>query len=1117
MACQSHEANPSLEEARDWQCATPSRESTQPVVEDDSPPRDFIPTTPVDVLQTPEPSRIGEENEERTGSTGKTLFSGERAVVKVEKSDVVALAELAREDACVGRRHAGYMVKQGHFNTMSWRRRWFVARAPFLFYYKGHDRNATVVGAILLDGAKVDLLAPRTVRYHSIVAAAQAVSCDDSEEMKRPSYASEWLMRRASAAFGGAASTESAAVLETVQDGDVGRVVMVQSASGREYILVAETGDAAKLWRDELRSAAWWRGDVVDAKLVCADATARLARLECERLRSEGERLRSERDSAKGSCASLEAELQRSNCEFEHALDNMRKQRNDALSALGVVSAPLEDSAAENSVVAAEGRVRIWVGTWNLGAVEPFSAPRQRARAGRLLRCGFVPCGYDVYCLGVQEAVSESIYETIESLLSLEDCERVLLTRRAFPAATTAHGQRQKSRQTRSATVKQQPHSSERHTVVHYKTSYRLHVGKNSSSVEEAFDRRGYDYGSSEKKDDVESSAHLAASPAESASVAPPTLRIRLTANSNIAHAVSTQPVHTRIVDAEEERLAISCATARGRDRVEGRGDGSLIGTKFTGVAVFARRSLVRQGRIHVLASAAHCVQQYSSKGGAATVLRIDLSTLCFVTCHLEAKRHDERRRQYRELVQVLGGALADRPGVDLTSLCDHLVFAGDLNFKMCVGGSGPLKTTTEVLDPDAAISLLDARHGCQFALDRHDQLKVERLAEEVFYGFLEPIPPPDFAPTYKKRTEHELSTGRYRRDIPPVSTPGWASTAYVTRFREPLYKGGRTTERTPGFCDRILVRSIDREALRLWPEKLPDGKMLLGADTGPLPPGTIVAAHNYRTGHGHDGMAASDHTPVFAGFHLDSKFRTSMVWTDSAALRFPLISMSRRIGLPSLQIGVFDLAVSNIRVSWGSAITFPLAVRALIPLPYEFATSSSTPFSVHLLSPLKPLESGGWRQLASPMPGLSCGAEATRTGDTRTPGNNLALDTLSVRFDVRDVDRPLAHCHFLLRLAVSEESVVAAADAAIHAKAVDNTPIKDRIRASRIVQCVFPLRAVFERESNSAHDHKYPLERDSLPFYAIDPSDMSRHRGFLHCSVSLSRKIGDDDIVTVR
>lgn len=603
----------------------------------------------------------------------------------------------------------------------------------------------------------------------------------------------------------------------------------------------------------------------------------------------------------------------------------------------------------------------------------------------------------------------------------------------------------------------------------------------------------------------------------EGESVAPPTLRIRFGANSNVAHAVSTHPVRTRVVtDAEEERLATLCSTARGRDRVEGRGDGSLIGTKFTGVAVFARRSLVRQGRLRVLASAAHCVQQYSSKGGAATVLSIDLSTLCFVTCHLEARRHDERRRQYRELVQVLGGALADRPGVDLTSLCDHIVVAGDLNFKMCAGGSGPLKTTTEVLDPDAAIKLLDSRHGCQLALDQHDQLKVERLAEEVFYGFLEPIPPPDFAPTYKKRTEHEVSTDRRRRDIPPVSTPGWASSAYVTRFREPLYKGGRTTERTPGFCDRILVRSIDREALRLWPEKLLDGKIIYGADMRPLPPGTAIAAHNYRTGHGHDGMAASDHTPVFAGFLLDSKFRTSMVWPDPDALRFPLTSTSRRIGLPSLQIGVFDLAISNIRISWGSAITFPLAVRALIPLPYEFVTSSSTPCSVCLLSPVKPLESGGWRTLAAHMPGLACAAEATRSGDTQVTSNYLALDTLSVRFDVRDIDRPLAHCHFLLRIAVSEQSVVAAADDALHAKAVETTTIKDRIRASRIVQCVFPLRAIFERELNTAHDLDFPLERDSLPFHAIDPSDMRRHRGFLHCNASLSKKVGDDDIVTV-
>lgn len=464
MECQHGQTNPSLVEARDRQCAGPGLEWTQPIVEDDSPPRDLH-GTPHDVLQTPERSRIDELNEERTGSTGRTLFSSERAIVKVDKSDLLALAEMAQEDAYLGRSHAGYMVKQGHFNTMSWRRRWFVVRAPFLFYYKGHDRNATVVGAVLLDGAKVELLGPRSVRYRSIVAAAHAVSCGDSEETTRPLFASDWLMRRASAAIGSPV-TIAAAERESEQDGDVGRVVMVQSASGREYILVTETAGAAKLWRDELRSASWWRRDAVDAKLVCANATAHLARLECENLRLE-------RDSATESCASLEAELQRSNREFEDALDNMRKQRNDALSALGVVSASVEDSAAEKSVPSGEGLVRIWVGTWNLGAAEPLSATRQRSRAGRLLRRGFVPCGYDVYCLGVQEAVSESIYETIESLLSLEDCERVLLTQWALRAHDTnsAHGHRPKSRLTKGAAGKQQTRTSETHAVTHCQPS----------------------------------------------------------------------------------------------------------------------------------------------------------------------------------------------------------------------------------------------------------------------------------------------------------------------------------------------------------------------------------------------------------------------------------------------------------------------------------------------------------------------------------------------------------------------------------------------------------------------------------------------------------------------
>ena len=78
-------------------------------------------------------------------------------------------------------------------------------------------------------------------------------------------------------------------------------------------------------------------------------------------------------------------------------------------------SAPFNvvDSSGEGAVKRSYGEMKIWVGTWNMGAVDPFmdetvsSNPEEMER----LLSPFIPQGYDLYVLGVQEGVSDRVYD----------------------------------------------------------------------------------------------------------------------------------------------------------------------------------------------------------------------------------------------------------------------------------------------------------------------------------------------------------------------------------------------------------------------------------------------------------------------------------------------------------------------------------------------------------------------------------------------------------------------------------------------------------------------------------------------------------------------------------
>lgn len=58
-------------------------------------------------------------------------------------------------------------------------------------------------------------------------------------------------------------------------------------------------------------------------------------------------------------------------------------------------------------------RVKIWTGSWNVGAKEPFEGPNQGKEKDML---EWAPPGYDLYVVGVQEGVSDAVYDAFAAV-----------------------------------------------------------------------------------------------------------------------------------------------------------------------------------------------------------------------------------------------------------------------------------------------------------------------------------------------------------------------------------------------------------------------------------------------------------------------------------------------------------------------------------------------------------------------------------------------------------------------------------------------------------------------------------------------------------------------------
>ncbi|KAF1787107.1 Protein of unknown function DUF4498 [Phytophthora cactorum] len=81
---------------------------------------------------------------------------------------------------------------------------------------------------------------------------------------------------------------------------------------------------------------------------------------------------------------------------------------------------PTASPALKTTKRASVRDVRMWVGTWNMGAADPFDDGKgiiDEQRSATMLQ-NFLPHGYQLYVLGVQEGVSENVYHAVEAYLN---------------------------------------------------------------------------------------------------------------------------------------------------------------------------------------------------------------------------------------------------------------------------------------------------------------------------------------------------------------------------------------------------------------------------------------------------------------------------------------------------------------------------------------------------------------------------------------------------------------------------------------------------------------------------------------------------------------------------
>lgn len=181
------------------------------------------------------------------------------------------------------------------------------------------------------------------------------------------------------------------------------------------------------------------------------------------------------------------------------------------------------------------------------------------------------------------------------------------------------------------------------------------------------------------------------------------------------------------------------------------------------------------------------------NKGAVGLSFTIGDTSMCFVGAHLAAN-HDKMERRASDIGEIIWGIRLGVHGTPLTNQFTHVIWAGDLNYRID-------------MEREECERLVQERQLA--TLLEHDQLRKAQREEHVLYMFEEG--PIEFAPTYK-----------HVAGEPPDPTTG------VRAFDQ-------KKPRVPGWCDRILWRSFPGVDLQLVPGSYTSVPAVCSSDHSPV------------------------------------------------------------------------------------------------------------------------------------------------------------------------------------------------------------------------------------------------------------------------------------------
>lgn len=208
-------------------------------------------------------------------------------------------------------------------------------------------------------------------------------------------------------------------------------------------------------------------------------------------------------------------------------------------------------------------------------------------------------------------------------------------------------------------------------------------------------------------------------------------------------------------------------------------------------LVLFARAD-VRPGVIEheAAAEATGLGHVHSNKGGVASVVSVWDTSVCFVNSHLAAHQNKVKRRN-EDYGEIVAGCEMGERGMDIMNQFHHLVWMGDLNYRLDLSDlfgeeAASAKTPPAELFDNIKASVAGGKFG---PLAACDQLTRARLKGDAFVGFEEGVL--CHPPTFKVKRAPGLEYN---------------------------------TQRSPAYCDRVLWRSLPgltakQEALWAAPE----------------------------------------------------------------------------------------------------------------------------------------------------------------------------------------------------------------------------------------------------------------------------------------------------------